>query len=318
MGTQRTLSIRQLQLVALLGAERNLSRTAGMLFMTQPAASRALAQLEQAIGVRLFDRTTSRIVPTSAGLRLMHHARLVLEQLDQAQADLAGHTGGGRELRIGTIASFSSVLLGEALAQMGSMLPDLRLLVRSATSVQLYEDLLRGGIDAMLCHAELSVDLNRVEVVAIYEEATQILCAAQHPLARRKKLQWPELAAQRWLLPPPQTPLRAKLDRMIAVHRGPGQAVVDIEVDSAQVALALLARGGCLWSAAGREAQSYAASRAVKILAQPGALLRGPMCCLMLRGARDDAMVRVLRQCLQAAGDQLAPQVEDLDAHAVF
>lgn len=312
---QRTVSVRQLRVVAVLGAERHFGKAAELLHMTQPAVSRALAEMERAIDTRLFERTTQKVVPTSAGQRLIYHAQKVLEQLDQAQADLSGLSGGARELRVGAIPSFSSALLGEVLASMSAMLPDNRYQVRSGTAAQLYASLLAGSIDAMLCHAELTVDLNKVEVVAVYEEATRTLCAPSHRFARRRRLQWSELATERWILPPQQTPLRAKLDRMLAVHRTESMAgrPMDIEVEQAQTALALLKRGDCLWATAGREALGHVRHEVAALVAQPGPILRGPMCCFIPREGRSDLALRTLLQCLEAVAGPYSPDVADTD-----
>ena len=69
---QRVLTLKQLRLISVLGQELNLSRCAEVLHSTQPAISRMLAQTESMLGRTLFERTTKRVVPTSAGLSLMH------------------------------------------------------------------------------------------------------------------------------------------------------------------------------------------------------------------------------------------------------
>ena len=60
LNLQRVLTLKQLRLVSVLGRELNLSRCADILHSTQPAASRALAQLEDQLQVILFQRTTKR------------------------------------------------------------------------------------------------------------------------------------------------------------------------------------------------------------------------------------------------------------------
>ena len=81
LNLQRVLTLKQLRLVSVLGRELNLSRCADILHSTQPAASRALAQLEDQLQVILFQRTTKRMVPTVAGLSLIQHAHRVLAEI---------------------------------------------------------------------------------------------------------------------------------------------------------------------------------------------------------------------------------------------
>ena len=106
LNLQRVLTIKQLRLVSVLGRELNLSRCAELLHSTQPAASRALAQLESHLRVHLFQRTTKRMVPTVAGLSLIQHANRVLAEIDLAEEDLLGLSGGVHaEIRVGVLAS---------------------------------------------------------------------------------------------------------------------------------------------------------------------------------------------------------------------
>ena len=93
LNLKRVLTLKQLRLVSVLGRELNLSRCAELLHTTQPAASRALAQLESHLQLSLFQRTTKRIVPTMAGLSLIQHANRVFAEIDLAEENLLGLSG---------------------------------------------------------------------------------------------------------------------------------------------------------------------------------------------------------------------------------
>ena len=301
------LSLRQLRLVAKLGTALSLSGAAHGLHMTQPAASRSLAQLESLLGVKLFDRTHKTLVPTAAGMRFIHHAQRVLDQLDAAEHEIAGASVID-ELRIGAIASISSSLLAAAIREAGNRLPNIRVKVFTGNIGYVYGQLLSGSIDLMISHAELSVDLNRVIVSPIYEEYTSIVAAPSHRFARRKTLSWRDMADQPWILPPAFTPSRPKLDRILAVYRStPAASVPDVEVESSAIALELLSEGRYLWSLAHREARLWERAGLVRLLVQPDTVLQGHMCSLQLRGSELKGPIRefveILCRCVLDSAD---------------
>ncbi len=294
----RYLSLRQLRLVAKLGSALSLSSAAHDLNMTQPAASRSLAQLESLLGTKLFDRSSKALTPTAAGMRFIHHAQRVLDQLDAAEHEIAGASVID-EVRIGAIASISSHLLAAAVHLANAELPHVRVRVLSGNIGYLYGQLLNGSLDLMISHAELSVDLNRVVVTPIYEEYTSIVSGIGHRYTRRKTLSWRDIADQPWILPPAFTPSRPKLDRVLAVYRSaPMAGLSDVEVESSSVALQLLSGGQYLWSLAHREARMWEKAGLIRVLVQPDSLLQGHMCTLQLRGAHNKEALRNFVQIL--------------------
>jgi LysR family transcriptional regulator, pca operon transcriptional activator len=298
----RHLSLRHLRLVVVLGRELNLSRTAELLHTTQPAVSRSLAQLESLMGARLFDRTTKRISLTAAGTSLMQHAHRVLAELDLAVEEIKDIRGGiSGEVRIGLLPAFSADLLAIALARAREIAPDVLFVVQSYTLAGVYEALLSGRVDLMLSHAELNVDLNTVDVRKLYVERSRVLVQAGHALARRKRVSQDELASLTWVLPPPDTPLRPKLNRLLSVHRKESHRVRDVQADSTQLALSLVRHAGMAWAIASEYANAYEAQGLAKILRTESDLLSGPMCAFVLRNEPVKTPTQVLLNCLMDA-----------------
>ncbi|MFT3778242.1 MAG: LysR family transcriptional regulator [Ottowia sp.] len=305
---QRKLTLKQLRLLGVLGEELNLSRSAERLHTTQPALSRALAQLEGVVRRPLFERTTKRVVPTPAGLALIQHAHRVLAQIDLAEQDLLGlQQSTHAPLVVGVLPVFSHELLAAAVTRVRAVLPGALLRIRMLDQVALYEQLLDGGIDLMLAHAEIRVDLNRVEVRPLYEEHNAVLCGPQHRLARRRRVGWAELAREAWVLPPQGTPLRPKLDRLLSVHRSPGHETLDVETDSSLLAMQLLRHAPLLWSIASRLAALLETSGQLVRLNAPSDLVRGPICCMKLHDRVPSTAMRLLMDGLEVAAREQRP-----------
>lgn len=297
----RSLSLRHLVLVSALGRELNISRTAELLHTTQSALSRSLAQLEDLLETRLFNRTTKRMSLTPAGISLMQHANRVLAEIESAQEeldDLKQGSGGG-EVRIGALDAFSTELLGAAMAQARRILPRVQFSIEVMRARPLYEMLLGGGIDVMLTHVELKIDLNLVDVQELYEEDCQVLVSRDHPLARRRSVTQQDLASHALVLPSIDTAVRTKLNRMLSLHRGSALKYGrDVETDSNTMALSLVRHAGLAWALARRHARTYAGLEDMRVLECKPQLLRGPICALTLRGEQLNRPTRVLIDCL--------------------
>lgn len=297
----RSLSLRHLVLMSILARELNLSRAAEQLHTTQSALSRSLAQLEDLVGMRLFNRTTKRMSLTPAGLSLMQRANRVLAEIELAQEDLAGlkHGAGGGELRIGMLASFSTELLAAAMVRTREIVPKVQFTVDVLKNQPLYDALVGGGIDVMLSHVEFMVDINAVDVRELYQEDCLILVSRDHPLSRRRSVNQSELALHPLVLPSIDTPLRSKLNRMLSVHRAePPAAGRDVQTDSQAMALSLVRHAKLAWVLARRHALAYAQDSNVRVLECKPQLLKGPICALTLRADTSQNPARVLIECL--------------------
>lgn len=306
---QRVLTLKQLRLISVLGQELNLSRCAERLHTTQPAVSRTLAQTESLLKRTLFERTTKRIVPTSAGLNLMQHANRILAELDQAEEDLQSLDLGSRtELRIGMLTVFSQNTMARAIARFRDLMPNVLLRVQALPLQTLHEQLLAGQIDLMLSHAELRLDLNLIEVLPLYEEESAVVAGPDHRLAKKRKVTWEELARHAWVLPPPSTPVRPKLDRVLAIYRQRDMREPDVETDSPLLAVQLLQNSSMLWAIAGQQALNFSRQGQISIINVPQELLRGPMCCMRLHEGAGKHTAQVFRRCLQDAASLVNQQ----------
>lgn len=297
----RNISLRHLRMVSVIGRELNISRSAELLHTSQPALSRALAQLESDIGAQLFLRTTTRVALTPAGATLMQHANRVLAELELAQEDLAGlHKGVRGEVRIGMISVFSSELLAKAIGRARDVLPQVAFSVELMRVQELYEALVSGRIDLMLSHPEIELNLTTVDVTELYTEHTEILVSLDHPLTKRKKITEKDLANCHWVLPASETPLRRKLNRFLSLHRPASTKITDVQTDSLYLSNSLVRNSGMLWGVASHVAKQSCSAGGVCIL-QTGmdTLVSGPMCAMVFREKMIDTSTRILMNSLR-------------------
>jgi DNA-binding transcriptional LysR family regulator len=144
-----SFDLRQLRYFVTLAEEQHFSRAAARLAMTQPPLSQAIRLLEDALGVRLFERTKRSVELTPVGAALLPEVRRVLAAAD-ALAPLARSLAQGETgvLALAFVSSADYGLLPGLLRQFGERFPRVRLQLLEATSDVQVDELVAGRIDA--------------------------------------------------------------------------------------------------------------------------------------------------------------------------
>jgi LysR family hydrogen peroxide-inducible transcriptional activator len=178
-------SLRQLQYVVAVADARSFRRAAEQCGVSQPSLSAQLAQLEGALGVRLFERDRRRVLLTSAGEELVERARRVLVEADDlvAAARRLGDPLAGT-LALGVIPTVSPYLLPVAAPAVRRAHPRLTIRWLEDKTENLARDLHAGRLDAALLalEADLGGPLQR-EVIG--RDPFVLAAPRAHPLAKK-------------------------------------------------------------------------------------------------------------------------------------
>lgn len=194
------MELRQLRYLVAIADEGQFTRAAAREHVAQPALSQQIARLERTMGTRLVDRSARRSTLTQAGEILVERARRVIAEVDAAHADLADLAGLQRgRVAIGAMQTMGPVDLPGVLADFHRRYPEVELVVREEIS-----DVLAGLVRAdQLDLAFLSVtdrfDGEDLELVTLGEQRLVAVLPPEHPLAARKRLQFAELAGNRFV-----------------------------------------------------------------------------------------------------------------------
>ena len=209
----RRLRLRQLQLLVALDQHRNLRRAAQSLAIAQPAATRLLREMEALFGVSLFDRHARGMDPNAYGAILIRHARLVLLNLTRARSEIEDlRKGAVGWLNVGAIMGAIPAVLARTIDRLRRTSPQLRIRIHHAgTSDSLLPALHDGSIDLAIARlTERAHTGYRFE--PLFKEVVCVIAAADHPLARRRKLTLRDIAQWPWILQPPTSPMRQQID----------------------------------------------------------------------------------------------------------
>jgi DNA-binding transcriptional LysR family regulator len=210
----RRLRLRHLELLVALAEAGTMRAAATRLHLSQPALSKMLVEVEDGFGARLFERTPQGVAANALGLAAVYRARVILGELERGREEVdALRAGASGVLRLGTLSVTASV--PRAVTHLRQQVPGARVQVQEGRVRDLVQRLLDGELDAVfgaitpeLLASDL-LPLLRPEL--LLADALCVVCAAGHPLARRRKLAWSDLAGQAWVAPPKDTLVRQAL-----------------------------------------------------------------------------------------------------------
>lgn len=215
------LKLRHLSLVDALSRRGSVVGAAAELHLTQPAATRSLQELEDILGVPLYERRPRGVTPTVFGEAFTGHARAVLAQLAQAGRHVTELADADRgTVIVGTHLAGSNVLLPRAIAELKKARPYLTVVVREASPEALLLELEAGRIDFVVGRLTAPSDERTVRR-KLYDESVELVVRAAHPLAGRAGLRLADLADLPWTLPGAETALRREIEEFFTRHGMP-------------------------------------------------------------------------------------------------
>jgi DNA-binding transcriptional LysR family regulator len=207
---ERRLKLHDLRVLISVVQAGSMHKAAERLATSQPAVSRAIADLEHALGVRLVDRSTSGVEPTRYGHAIIQRGLAVFDELRQSVKDiefLTDPTSG--ELRIGC----------SEYAAAGPVFATIDRLTRRHPGMVF--DLVTGPVLTLCCAlTERRVELAITRIVDfaiqdnmvvenLFDDDVVIVAAMQNPWLRRRRIELAELVNEPWTLPPSDTGIGA-------------------------------------------------------------------------------------------------------------
>lgn len=191
----------------------SLGRAAEVLNLTQPALSKSLHQLEEELGVKLFERTPLGVVPTVYGKTLSHHAKVIQSEMHAAERELASLTGATKgEVVVGIGPSLATYLLPQAAARLHEERPGVQLTVIEGLADDHIPALRRGEIDLAIGNWPVVHDPGLASETLLTDEVV-VVAGTDHPLAGRP-VELAALLEYPWALPSRSQVWREQLDEV--------------------------------------------------------------------------------------------------------
>ncbi|MDM0002663.1 LysR substrate-binding domain-containing protein [Variovorax sp. J22P240] len=303
---QRHLKLRQLRLLVSLDQHRHVGRVAEAMHLTQPAVSKALAELERGLGMALFTRTPQGLLPTPEGICLIRYAQSVHEDLNRAA--LALDSIGQPEVwrvALGAMHGTTPVIpmAFERLQRQRTPAAAFDLTVQEGSPDLLLPLLRAGKLDIVMGVAPERSAAADLHVVPLYVDPMVWMVAPSHPLARKARLTLHDLADTMWVLPPRVARVRAVIDAVFRKHKVLVQSRL-VETVSFDSLLGMVSDHGAVALSSRRLARSAESRGLVHVLDVDMAGLALPISAMTLVEPEPSAYAVEFIQCLVEASAQ--------------
>ena len=186
----RRLKLRELNILLAVAHAGSMAKAAKGLAISQPAISRAIADMEHTLGVPLFDRSPQGIVPTQYGRALLKRGVAVFDELKQGVQDiefLADPTMG--ELRIGSGGGLSEGIVLAVMDQLSRQYPRLVFHLVAGGMLAQYQELRERRVEFSLARMSGPVAEDDMDAQLMFEESLVVVAGAENPWARRRKIE---------------------------------------------------------------------------------------------------------------------------------
>jgi DNA-binding transcriptional LysR family regulator len=198
----RRLKLRELRILTTVAQAGSMGKAAAQLALSQPAVSKAIAEMEHTLGVPLLDRSVQGVEPTLYGHALLKWAAAVFDDLRQGVREiefLADPTAG--EVRLGSAEMMNAGLLPVVIDRLSRQYPRLVFTVMQAPTIAAqYRDLRDRRVDFVFGRMMTPIEDEDLNAEILFEDPLIVVASAGSKWLRRRKIEPAELIDEPWCL----------------------------------------------------------------------------------------------------------------------
>src|SRR5262245_4969106 len=202
----RRLKLRDLHILMTVAQSGSMGRAAAELAMSQPVISKAVSDMEHALGIRLLDRSRQGVELTTYGQAVIRRGAAVFDELRECVKEiefLTNPTAGA--IHIGGNEAFVAGPLAAVFDRMRRRYPGVSIHTTNlAVPAQQYRELRERRVDLIFGRIPSTVD-DDIDTEVWFQNHLHVIAGLQNPLSRRRSIKLAELADEPWALPPPNS-----------------------------------------------------------------------------------------------------------------
>lgn len=207
------LRLRHFRLLIAIDDHGSVQKAAEAVALTQPGATKALQEIESAMGEQLFIRNHRGLEPNELGHCVIRYARLVMTDMQHLREEMKGVLEGvGGRLSIGMIMGAVPLAM-EGLSRLLQKQPQLSVQVHEDTSARLLHLIDDGRLDIAICRTSVSHRPEQYRTVKVKDEQLCIAVSVQHPCAKLSAVTLEDVADYPWVVCSANMPMRRLLER---------------------------------------------------------------------------------------------------------
>ncbi|WP_437362592.1 pca operon transcription factor PcaQ [Inquilinus limosus] len=213
---ERRIKLRHLQCFLEAVRLRSVVAAADALAISQPAVSKTLRELEEALGAPLFDRSRKGVVLTPFGRTFLHHAGTSVTALRQGIESVVRARAAGEELlRVGVLPTVAAQMMPEALQRFRRACPGVVVRVVDGPNQMLLGQLRVGELDLVLGRLAEPEQMTGLSFEHLYSERIAFAVRPGHPLLSRPVVAVRDIRGYPVIAPPPGAVIRPTVDRLL-------------------------------------------------------------------------------------------------------
>ena len=209
------MELREIRTFIQVAQRKSFSRAAEALGYSQAAVTIQIKQLENELGIHLFDRIGKQTILTHQGERFYRHAVSIMKEVSRAASSVAEPKELSGVLSIGTIESICASIFPDLIRQFHERWPKVKISIDLDSPDVLMDRLDKNSIDLVYLLDQKIYDI-RWEKVMEEEEDIVFVCSTAHPFAKKASLKLSELLSEPFLLTEKNASYRFVLDRYLA------------------------------------------------------------------------------------------------------
>ena len=208
------MEIEQLQYFKTVATLQHMTRAAEVLSISQPALSKSIANIEQVLGVPLFDREGRSIYLNRFGQLFLYSVNKILDEYERIREEFEDIIKpGSGEVSFGFIHSLGMEVVPELIAAVSDKYPNMQFSLTQATSLNLLKRLEEGAIDLCLTQ-KIKSKVIEVTTEELFVEELFVIVPSTHPLAKRTTIRLEEIKSEPFIAIKKGNSLRQLVDEV--------------------------------------------------------------------------------------------------------
>jgi len=209
------MTLKQIQVFIAIAKIENITQAADTLFLTQSACSMALTNLEEQLGIELFERRGKKLILNDKGKLLLPKAVNIIQAVEEAQAlilssedrQLVG------QLIIGASSTIGNYILPKIIGNFANEHVKTKLTLQVGNTEKIIHQLLKFNIDIGMIEGHCYDP--HIKVIPWKQDELVLIASPKHPLCSKKKITLDDLKIAPWILREPGSGTREKIEEIM-------------------------------------------------------------------------------------------------------
>lgn len=207
------MTFRHLQIFITVCDKLNMTAAAEALFMSQPAVSQAISDLEKHFGVRLFERLSKKLYLTKAGNNLLYYARHIIQMNNEAEKEMRS-INERSFIRIGASVTIGAYILPKLVLKFKAISPDSTVEVIEDNTEKVEKLILRDQLDLALVEGDIAS--SDIVKKSFMKDELVLICGADHRFAAMPSVNPHELEREPFIVREKESGTRKKFEAMMS------------------------------------------------------------------------------------------------------